>query len=52
MGRRPKAANNDRTRLYDVLEVAVSATAEDIKKAYRKLARVYHPDKVSVINWF
>jgi len=45
MGRRPKAANNDRTRLYDVLEVAVSATAEDIKKAYRKLARVYHPDK-------
>ncbi|SDM29170.1 curved DNA-binding protein [Oryzisolibacter propanilivorax] len=29
---------------YKILGVAKDATAEDIKKAYRKLARKYHPD--------
>jgi curved DNA-binding protein len=29
---------------YDVMGVARDATAEDIKRAYRKLARKYHPD--------
>lgn len=30
--------------LYKTLEVSENASAEDIKKSYRKLARKYHPD--------
>jgi DnaJ-class molecular chaperone len=31
--------------MYDVLGLSKDATADDIKKAYRKLAREHHPDK-------
>mmetsp|Transcript_97055 Transcript_97055/g.289933 ORF Transcript_97055/g.289933 Transcript_97055/m.289933 type:complete len:666 (-) Transcript_97055:28-2025(-) len=30
---------------FDILEVSPSADAKDIKKAYRKLSLIYHPDK-------
>lgn len=32
---------------YDVLEIKKEATDDDVKKAYRSMARKYHPDKVS-----
>ena len=32
------------TNLYDTLGVAKNASADEIKKAYRKLAREHHPD--------
>ena len=41
----PRKKGVKSTALYDELGVASDATQEDIKKAYRKLAMRFHPDK-------
>jgi DnaJ like chaperone protein len=35
---------------YKILEIDKSATDEEVKKAYRKMAVKYHPDKVSYLG--
>lgn len=40
----------DHVSYYDVLEVEPTADADTIKKAYRKLARKYHPDVSKELN--
>ncbi|KAH7721935.1 CBN-DNJ-14 protein [Aphelenchoides avenae] len=42
---RAHAAHGPKGNLYQILEIEKAATDEDIKKAYRKLALKYHPDK-------
>jgi DnaJ like chaperone protein len=32
---------------YKILEIGPSATNDEVKKAYRRMAMKYHPDKVS-----
>ncbi|CDU18980.1 hypothetical protein YYC_01883 [Plasmodium yoelii 17X] len=46
----PEDDDYNHTKLYKVLEVDKYATTEEIKKAYRKLSKIYHPDKAKDKN--
>ncbi|NND52813.1 MAG: DnaJ domain-containing protein [Flavobacteriaceae bacterium] len=37
---------NSRENAYKILEIDKSATDDEVKKAYRRMAKKYHPDKV------
>jgi curved DNA-binding protein CbpA len=37
--------------LYELLEITATASAEEIKASYRKLAKKYHPDKNRGSTW-
>ena len=39
-----------KTKLYDILEIKPNASSADIKKAYRKFAMKWHPDKIEIIK--
>jgi len=40
-----EAGEVDNKQLYEALEVESGCTQEDVKKAYKRLVRVHHPDK-------
>lgn len=45
-----KPRQSDKSWAYKVLEVEPGASQEEIRKAYRRMAMKYHPDKVSSLG--
>lgn len=44
------ASSDSLAEAYRVLEIEPSATDDEVKKAYRRMAMKYHPDKVSTLG--
>lgn len=42
--------NNINQKYYDILGLKNGASIDEIKKAYRRLAKEYHPDKLAGVN--
>ena len=38
-------SNEDQNEYYTLLNVPRTATAEEIRASYRKLCKIYHPDR-------
>lgn len=47
MSQRDVATQSDDTEYYAILNIPRDASDEDVRRAYRALAQVYHPDKHS-----
>lgn len=41
----PPKGSGDKKNYYNILDVSLNATDDDIKRAYHAKAREYHPDK-------
>ena len=41
---------NDLDRFYKILEISKDASDSEVKKAYRKMAVKYHPDKLQGVS--
>ena len=40
----------EKDKWYKILEIEEGATNEEVKKAYRKMAMKYHPDKLQHLD--
>jgi DnaJ like chaperone protein len=44
--KQPRKPVFKRNKAYELLSVPMNSSIEEVKKAYRELAKIYHPDKV------